>query len=119
MGRKADPKKTEDEAALCHGCTQFKVSLKNLIDAYRSIEWAGNNIVIAVAANADGTSGVKEAADATLREEIEKAAHAIFASSVKQREFWLGLGNASVGELRARYSGPKPCIWGCDAHDLN
>lgn len=119
LGRRADPSRTNDEAALQHGCTQFKVSLDNLVEAHRSIEWAGDNILIAVAGNADGTSGVKEAADATLREEIEKAAHAIFASSLKQRDFWLGHGKATLNELRERYGGPKPCIWGCDAHELD
>jgi hypothetical protein len=118
LGRRADSTKTDDEDALRHGCTQFKVSLDNLLAAHRDIEWAGDNIVIAVSGNADGTSGVKDAADATLREEIEKAAHAIFASSLKQRDFWLGHGRASVDELRARYGGCKPCLWGSDAHDL-
>jgi hypothetical protein len=117
LGRRADPSKTDDEAALRHGCTQFKVSLDNLVEAHR-IEWASDNILIAVAGNADGTSGVKEAADTTLREEINKAAHAIFASSLKQRDFWLGHGKAAIDELRERYGGPKPCIWGSDAHEL-
>lgn len=118
LGRRADPKKTAEEEALQHGCTQFKVSLDNLIEAHR-MEWASENIVIAVSGNADGTSGVKEAADAVLREEIETAAHAIFASSLKQRDFWLGKGKASVEELRERYGGCKPCIWGSDAHDMD
>ena len=119
LGRRADSTNINDEAALQHGCRQFKVSLENLIEEYRGIEWARDNILIAVAGNSDGTSGVKEAADTTLREEIEKAAHAIFASSLKQREFWLGNGKASVSDLRERYGGQKPCLWGCDAHDLS
>ena len=119
LGRRADPTKINDEAALKHGVSQFKVSLQNLLEAYRGIEWAHDNIIIAVAGTADGTSGVREAADTTLREEIEKAAHAIFASSLKQRDFWLGYGKASVSNLRERYGGQKPCLWGCDAHDLS
>lgn len=118
LGRRSGPTKTDDEDALRHGCTQFKVSLDNLIDAHR-MEWARDNILIAVSGNADGTSGVKEAADATLRGEIEKAAHAIFASSLKQRDFWLGHGKADIDELRERYGGCKPCIWGSDAHELS
>ena len=119
LGRRADSANTDDEAALKHGVSQFKVSLDNLLEAYRNIEWAHDNIIIAVAGTADGTSGVKEAADKTLREEIEKAAHVIFASSLKQRDFWLGYGVASVSDLRERYGGQKPCIWGCDAHDVS
>ena len=118
LGRRADPSKIEDEAALRHGCTQFKVSLDNLSQTHRDMAWAAENIVIAVAGGADGTSGLKDAADATLREEIEKAAHAIFASSLTQRDFWLGHGKASVKELVERYGGLKPCIWGSDAHEL-
>lgn len=118
LGRRADLHKTDEEAALRHGCKQFKVSLDNLIQAHRDMAWAAENILIAVAGGADGTSGVKEAADATLREEIEKAANAIFASSSSQRDFWLGHGAASVKELVKRYGGLKPCIWGSDAHEL-
>jgi len=118
LGRRADPNIVDDEAALRHGCTQFKVSLDNLIQAHRGMSWATENVVIAVAGGADGTSGLKEAADATLREEIEKAAHAIFASSQNQRDFWLGHGKASVEEVVERYGGLKPCIWGSDAHEL-
>jgi energy-coupling factor transporter ATP-binding protein EcfA2 len=118
LGWRANSTKIEDEAALQYGVSQFKISLDNLLETYRSIEWAHDNILIAVAGGADGTSGVREAADTTLREEIEKAAHAIFASSLKQREFWLGNGAASVSDLRERYGGQKPCLWGCDAHEL-
>ncbi len=118
LGRRADPRNIDDEAALRHGCSQFKVSLDNLIQTHRDMAWAAENIVIAVAGGADGTSGLKEAADATLREEIEKAAHAIFASSANQRDFWLGHGKASAKELVERYGGLKPCIWGSDAHEL-
>ena len=118
LGRRADSTRLDQQAALSRGIGQFKISLDNLLETYRSIDWARENIIIAVAGNADGTSGVREAADTTLREEIEKAAHAIFASSLRQRDFWLGRGAASVAELRERYGGPKPCLWGSDAHEL-
>ncbi len=118
LGQRAHHGELDGEAALKYGVTQFKVSLDNLLHTYRRIDWAQENIVIAVAGTADGTSGVREAADTTLREEIEKGAHAVFASSLKQRDYWLGNGSASVAELQQRYGGPKPCIWGSDAHDL-
>ena len=113
---KADPSQTDEGVALRHGVNQFKVWREALLKVYQGDAWARANILIAVSGNADGTSGVKEAADATLREEIEKAAHAIFASNPKQRDFWLGKGAATVEELGSRYGGEKPCIWGCDAH---
>jgi ABC-type lipoprotein export system ATPase subunit len=118
LGKRADASKTSAEAALSHGCNQFKVSREDLMQVYREMSWAQENIIIAVSGNADGTSGVKDAADNVIRKEMEKAAHAIFAGSLKQRDFWLGYGAASIEELRKDYNGAKPCLWGCDAHSL-
>lgn len=64
----------------------------------------------------DGSSGVRDAADAILREEIDKFAHVIFASSPKQRDYWLGEGALSPEEIRQRYDSLKPCLHGSDAH---
>jgi hypothetical protein len=104
--------------ALEHGSKQFKVSFDELREVYRASAWAETNIMVAVAGNmSDGTSGVRDAADATLREEVEKFAHVIFASNPKQRDFWLGLGVLSPDEIRSRYGALKPCLHGSDAHD--
>jgi hypothetical protein len=88
LGKRADPSITDDGAALRHGATQFKVNFDQLRKVIGESEWAKINILIAVAGGArDGTSGVRDAADATLRQEIEKFAHIIFSSSPAQREF--------------------------------
>jgi AAA domain, putative AbiEii toxin, Type IV TA system len=118
LGKRADSKITDDRKALAHGATQFKVNFDQLRKVFRESDWAKKNILVAVAGNeADGTSGVRQAADATLRQEIEKFSHIIFASSEAQREFWLGLRSVTVQELRTRYNGCKPCLHGSDAHD--
>jgi energy-coupling factor transporter ATP-binding protein EcfA2 len=117
LGKRADPTIASDLAALEYGSQQFKVSLEQLQREYRESAWAKANILIAVAGGKDGTSGVQEGADATLRQEIEKFAHVIFASSPAQREFWLGQRAASLQDLRRDYNGPKPCLHGSDAHD--
>jgi len=118
LGRRADPTIRDDRAALAHGATQFKVNFAQLREVFGESDWAKQNILIAVAGGADdGTSGVRQAADATLRQEIEKFSHIIFAGSQVQREFWLGQRGASVDELRTRYNGCKPCLHGSDAHD--
>lgn len=62
---------------------------------------------------------VRDAADQTIRREIESFAHVIFASNQAQREFWLGRGALSREEVRARYRGLKPCLHGSDAHKLD
>lgn len=118
LGRKADTTIIDDVAALKLGATQFKVNFDQLRKVFAESDWAKNNILVAVAGgSSDGTSGVRQAADATLRQEIEKFAHIIFSSSSAQREFWLGQRNLSVEELRSRYDGSKPCLHGSDSHD--
>lgn len=118
LGQRHDRSLT-GQAALALGSEQFKVSLDQLKQTYEGSAWVKQNILIAVSGTeTDGTSGVREGADITLRQEIEKFAHVIFASSTAQREFWLGQRAASEAELRLRYGGLKPCMHGCDAHEL-
>lgn len=82
LGQRFDPKLVDPVAALRRGAEQFKVSFDQLKRAYSEIAWAQKYILIAVAGSeADGTSGVRDAADATLRQEVEKFAHVIFAST--------------------------------------
>ena len=82
LGRKADSRLTDDGAAFRHGASQFKVGFSQLRDEYGKSDWAKANILIAIAGSeTDGTSGIREAADATLSQEVEKFAHVIFASS--------------------------------------
>ena len=119
LGRKADPALVDDRAALAHGATQFKVGFEQLRTVFGESDWARVNILVAVAAGTgDGTSGLQDAADKTVREEIEKFAHVIFSSRPGDQEFWLGKRGLSVAELRQRYDGCKPCLHGSDAHNL-
>jgi hypothetical protein len=100
LGKRADSKIQDDLKALEYGSEQFKVDLGRLRDALRDNVWATDNILIAVACSeTDGTSGVRNAADKTLRQEIEKFAHVIFASSEAQREFWLGKKSLTVEQI--------------------
>ncbi|MGF6457856.1 TrlF family AAA-like ATPase [Pseudomonas frederiksbergensis] len=117
LGKKTDAKINDDGAALRMGATQFKVSFTQLRQVIQESEWARKNILIAVAGGAgDGTSGVRLAADTTVRQEIEKFAHIIFSSNPAQREFWLGLRAVTPEDLRARFDGCKPCLHGSDSH---
>jgi predicted ATPase len=119
LGQRVDPN-TSGVAALRLGAQRFKVNLSEFRKTYNENAWAKANILIAAAGSkVDGTSGVREPADATLREEIESLAHIIFASSVAQREFWLGMRCASKEMLEERFGGLKPCMHGCDAHRLD
>ena len=120
LGKRANPKIIDDIAALRHGVNQFKVNFQNLREVCSESAWVKENVLIAVAGSAtDGTSGVREAADQTIRCEIESFAHVIFAGNPAQRDFWLGRGTLSQEEIRVRYRGLKPCLHGSDAHKLD
>ena len=118
LGHKSLDVDAQEKALVAAGANQFKVEFAQLTNIYRKSDWAKKNVLIAVAGGKDdGTSGLRQASDATLRAEIEKFAHIIFASSVAQREFWTGKRSAiSVSGLKERYNGCKPCLHGCDAH---
>lgn len=119
LGKAANAALVDERAALAYGATQFKVSFSELKRHYSASAWAKENILIGVAGGSgDGTSGVSEAADRTVRQEIEKFAHFIFTSSPAQREFWLGQRQLSARQLQERYDGCKPCMHGSDAHSL-
>lgn len=119
LGRKLDSK-LNDKSALALGSEQFKVSLDQLRQLYKSSQWIEQNVLIAVSGSeSDGSSGVREGADMTLRYEIEKFAHIIFSSNEAQREFWLGRGKVNETEIRQRFGGLKPCLHGSDAHALS
>lgn len=82
-------------------------------EVFADSNWARNYILIAVASGAnDGTSGVQEAADQTIRREIETFAIVIFASSEAQRDFWLDCKALGPAELRETYGGPTSCLHG-------
>lgn len=119
LGKAEDTSIVDDAAALVYGATQFKVNFRELREVFDESAWARANIVIAVAGGAtDGTSGVREAADQTMRREIERFADVIFASSTAQCEFWLGDRVLSADEIRQTYRGLKPCLHGSDAHRI-
>jgi energy-coupling factor transporter ATP-binding protein EcfA2 len=120
LGKRADPSIVDRMAARRHGTEQFKVDFDQLKEVYTGSAWAKEHILIAVAGNSgDGASGLRDAADTTLRQEVERFAHIVLASSANQRDFWLGRKALSPDQLRARYNGLKPCLHGSDAHSID
>ena len=120
LGTRSNPDLRDERTALREGATQFKVNFTDLREIIGQNAWARQNILVAVAGGSgDGTSGLREGADATLRQEIETFAHIIFSSNPAQREFWLGQRSVSEQQLRTRYGGLKPCLHGSDAHSVS
>lgn len=119
LGKAVEPTASNDEYALRVGVNQFKVDPDQLIKRLQTSAWAQENIRVAVAGSSkDGTASLQtDSSLAALRTKLEALADIIFASSPKQREFWLGDGAASREVLREKWGGCKPCLHGADGHD--
>lgn len=121
LGKKSNSKIVDSGARLSAGTNLFKVTMENLKKSFSESSWAQQNIIVAVAGSStDGTAGVRDssASLAAVRTEIERVARVIFASSPKQREFWVGDGVDSAETLNEKYDGVKVCLHGSDAHAL-
>lgn len=121
LGKKSNAKIVDQGAARTAGANLFKVTMENLKKSFSESAWAQQHVIVAVAGSStDGTAGVRDesASLAAVRTEIERVARVIFASSPKQRTFWIGDGADSVQTLNEKYDGVKVCLHGSDAHSL-
>lgn len=118
LGRAVDASATTEETALRAGANQFKTSLKDIKALFRKHKWFRENCLIAVAGGSqDGTSGLQmDDSFRATRIEIEAFANIIFASTPKQRDFWLGKGPLKPEAVEELYGSLKPCLHGSDSH---
>jgi ABC-type lipoprotein export system ATPase subunit len=121
LGKMFNPDIKDEEPAFAEGVNQFKVRFPELRELFRREVWLRENCLVAVAAaQADGLSGLQDDGGFTLlREEMQRFAHVIFSGKLCDREFWLGKNvGADRDTIEAKYGTLKPCLHGCDAHDL-
>nr|WP_197493253.1 AAA family ATPase [Woeseia oceani] len=119
LGRAHNPQLQDSMAALRAGANQFKTTLPALKKLFKSEAWLQRNCLVAVAGSSnDGTAGLqKDDSYATTRQEIERFADIIFASTPSQIQFWLGKNpGADRDYIERTYRSVKPCMHGCDAH---
>ena len=90
LGKKADPTITDGRAALAMERTRSRSISSNCARCWAGADGRRRRPDLGGGRRARGTSGLREAADQTIRREIEGFADAIFARSSAQREFWLG-----------------------------
>lgn len=111
----SNDEKLPDEPALKAGANQFKAELKDVRTLIESSEWLRDNIIVGVAAGKDGLSGLS--ADASFkaqREELGRFADFVFSGLASDRTYWLG----EHPRFKADAQSPKPCLHGCDAHEM-
>ncbi len=108
--------------AVSEGANQFKVSLAQLKQVFRSDDWLQQNCLIAACASStDGTAGIQhDDSFASFRQEILRTAHVIFAGTPSERTFWLGQKEGSPPAwIEETFGSLKPCLHGSDAHRLD
>ena len=110
----------EEGAAYREGVNQFKTDLKSVKAAFAKSAKLLNAAIVVVSNNSgDGNSGLQHDDSLTsTRQEIYRSAHCIFSSNPKDVEYFLGKGVDKADKVIADYGSLKPCIHGCDAHDL-
>jgi energy-coupling factor transporter ATP-binding protein EcfA2 len=106
----------EEEAALREGANQFKIEFSALYESLKSDQWFQKNVLLAVASGRDGLGGLPtDAGFHAQKESIARAAHIILSGNPSDRRFWLG----HHPDFERRGLPRKPCLHGCDAHDLD
>jgi hypothetical protein len=110
----------EENAAYREGVNQFKTDLKSVKAAFAKNAKLLNAAIVVVSNNSgDGNSGLQHDNSLTsTRQEIYRSAHCIFSSNPRDAEYFLGKGVDCADKVIADYGSLKPCIHGCDAHDL-
>ncbi len=110
----------EEEAAYREGVEQFKTTVPNLSAIFaKNKTLAEKSIVVVSNSSNDGNSGIQHSSIASTREEIYRFAHCIFSSNPSDYKFFLGQGVDPKEEVIRKYGSLKPCIHGCDAHELD
>jgi predicted nucleic acid-binding Zn-ribbon protein len=122
LGRAQDPTKFDPDAAYRFGALTFKpnyADIKNWVDGDA---WLKHNSIVVVSSKSDGTGGLtggpEESGFSGVREEILRMSKAVFSANPTDRKFFLGKGADSPSEVIRKCGSLKPCIHGCDAHNL-
>ncbi len=109
----------DDEAALKHGASQFKVTFDQLQERFATDSWAKRHCLIATAGGNDGPPGLRtnDGSFDARRQMLEKFAHIIFSGRPKDAEFWSGqTAVATTEDIERDYARVKACIHGSDGH---
>ena len=107
-------------AAYRKSLEQFKVDYSTFMDWYRDQTWLARNSLLAIDGGKDGVRGLRRDSG-YLQYQIEmiRDAQIVFSAQPTDRNYFLGKGTDSIELLHEKYGGPRPCLHGSDAHDLD
>jgi energy-coupling factor transporter ATP-binding protein EcfA2 len=105
--------KFKTEVPFYTGCMNAVVRIEDLKDLLES-HFRGNYLIVLADENIGDISW--DGQDHAIRKQLIQISHAIFSSSDKSRDFYLGKYHNTKQEFIEEFKSLKPCIWGCDAH---
>ncbi len=109
----------EENAAYEAGVNQFKVAFGELRKVLRENKNLRHKFLVAVPnGSQDGNSGLQDASLAATRQEIYRLAHIIFSGRPADVSYFLGEGVDTPDQVKEKCGSIKPCVTGCDAHEL-
>lgn len=124
LGKDTFPQRSmTDEEAYSVGLEQFVISHEALTGLLKNDNELKRNTIIVVANSSnDGASAITRHGGSQLtavRQAVCYPAEMIFSANPEDREYFLGEGVDSAEDVKKQYGSLKPCIHGCDAHNLD
>lgn len=122
LGRHNNPKAIEETAAYLEGIRSCAVDYTSITDVIHGNKILNSNCLIFVSNNSnDGVSGVHDynGEMKTLIRSIYRISDGIFSAKPSDISYFLGKSSDSLEKIVELYGSLKPCIHGCDAHELS
>lgn len=122
LGKYHNPNAKDDLSAYAIGLEQFVIDHSQITNAISSNKNLLDNCLIFISNNSnDGVSGVRSNHDSisTLVNSLYKISHGIFSAKPADINYFLGRGVDTEEDIINKYGALKPCIHGCDAHELS
>lgn len=121
LGREfSGDKQMAEEGAYRIGVGQFKVSFEQVSGVLKKNKRLRDYCLVGLAnGQNDGGSGIRDSGLAAVQHEFYRLADFILSSKPGDVSYFLGRAEGNPPDtIRKRYGSIKPCLSGCDAHDL-
>lgn len=119
FGRDLSEDNLDESSALKRGIGEFVVTTNSIEDVFKEDPaLRGQCIVVVSNSSNDGASFPKDSQTDHTKKMIYRMSDAIFTSRQNDVDFFLGKGPLNEDDVKKTFGSLKPCIHGCDAHEL-
>lgn len=119
FGRAQNRTLATDDQAYRFGIQQFKPELTAIKSWLDSEGWLCANSLVGITNGKDGISGLPIDGFGAVRDEVLRWCNFVFSGNPRDRTHYLGKKpNIPIEEIIRQYGSLKPCVHGCDAHEI-